>query len=119
MTSRPAYQHGFIDGLRDGVEVLASMSNAGRGWRRSPETMRGDEWRAPPLPYASEGNKAGGSAEGSPENDGAYPVDTLRDELRAYHRLLRQGSTHSELRAPIEQLRALIRNLGRRWCGSH
>src|SRR5262245_1708635 len=58
IASRPAYQHGFVDGLRDGVEVLASVSNAGRGWRRNPETMRvevlasmsnaGQGWRRSP-----------------------------------------------------------------------
>ena len=139
IASRPAYQHGFFDGLRDGVAVLASVSNAGRGWRRapgtmrvevlasmsnagqdwrrSPDTVRGSEWHAPSLPCANEGYKAGVSAEDSPEDDDAPPADTLRDELRAYHRLLRYGSTHKELRTTIEQLRALIQHLERKWCG--
>jgi hypothetical protein len=108
ITSRPAYQHGFVDGLRDGVEVLVSVSNA-RGGR---------EWRAPSSPYANEDYEAGSIAEGSPEGNSAHPVDTLRDELQEYHRLLRYGSNHIELRAPVERLRALIRHLGMKWCGN-
>ena len=119
VVSRPAYQHGFVDGLRDGVEVLASVSSTAERLRWAAEiTRRPGAWVRPAYgPDAVHSAVAEDGAGDSVKESGMPPFNALRDELHAYRSLLCRSSTYSDLRAPVERLQVLINQLETHWRG--